>query len=247
MSASSKATGSVLDEPVEKIKVIYERLNFIHNAHGGCEDSRVEDNTIEWLGDPRAVKSVDHWLITCICYGPWREERQKEVWQQAGPRFEVDFEGDIRKVTEDNVSDLGFPLSWQREWLVSLSNYLRNRGMSFGELVRALPEDGLKARDELLEALGVKGKTSKILSVFVRDCLKGDVFPIDTRVNFLLSALELPQDEHGQVRLCQRAEVNPSVLNRMFYSHRGEFCQPKRSSECPLTSLCYLWSSCVKV
>lgn len=249
MSATSKVTDSVLDELVEKIKIVYTELRPISYAHGRPEDSRVEYNTIKWLGDPRAVKSVDHWLITCICYGPWREERQKEVWQRAGPRFDQDLGGDIRTITEDNVHNLGFPLSWQREWLVSLSNYLRNQGMSFAELVKALPEDGLEARDELLKALRVKGGVSKILSVFVRDCLKRDVFPIDTRVQSLLSALVLPQDERALVRLCQRAGVSPRVLNRVFYSHQGEFCQEKRSSECPLTSLCYqytLWSSCVE-
>jgi len=248
MSVTSKAGDSVLDE-VEKIKVVYTRLRPIHNAHGECEDSRAEDNTKKWL-DPLAVKSPEHWLITCICYGPWREERQKEVWQRAGPRFEADFGGDIRNITEGNVRDLGLPLPWQRQWLVNLSNYLRNQGKSFGEVVEALSEDGLKARDELLKALGVKGDKSKILSVFVRDCLKRDVFPIDTRVQFLLSALKLPQDERELVRLCQKAEVSPTVLNRMFYSHQGRFCQARRSSDCPLTSLCYrytLWSSCVKV
>jgi len=247
MSVTSKAEDSVLEE-VEKIKAVYTRLRPIHNAHGECEDRRAEDNTRQWLG-ALAVKSPDHWLLTCVCYGPWREERQKEVWQRAGPRFEVNLGGDIRNIAEHNVRTLGFPFDWQREWLVSLSNYLRKQGKSFEELVKTLPKDGLEARDELLKALGVKGDKSKILSVFVRDCLKRDVFPIDTRVQFLLSTLELPQDERELVRLCQKAEVSPSVLNRMFYSHQGRFCQARRSSDCPLTSLCYrypLWSSCAE-
>ena len=248
MSVTSKAADPVLHQLVERIKVLYETLRPIHNAHGESEDNRVEDNTIAWLEDPTAVKSADHWLITCICYGPWREQRQKRVWQRAGPRFERDLGGDIRNITEDNVRDLGFPFGWQREWLVSLSNYLRKCRMSFGELVRTLPEDGIEARNELLEALGVKEGT-KVLSVFVRDCLKRDVFPIDTRVHSLLSALVLPQDERALVRLCRKANVSPRVLNRMLYSHQGEFCQEKRSSDCPLTFLCYrygLWSSCLE-
>jgi len=213
MSVTSKAADSVLDELVEKIKIVYTRLKPIHNAHGECEDSKVEDNTIKWLGDPTAVKSADHWLITCICYGPWREERQKEVWQRAGPMFERDFGGDIRRITEGNVRDLGFPLSWQREWLVSLSSYLRNQRKSFEQIVKALPEDGLEARDELIKAVGVKGGESKILSVFVRDCLRRDVFPIDTRVRSLLSALVLPEDERALVEISQRAQIKPTVLN----------------------------------
>jgi hypothetical protein len=244
---TNKAPDFVVDE-VEKIKAVYTRLGPIHNAHGECEDSRAEDNTRQWLG-ALAVKSLDDWLITCICYGPWREGRQKEVWQRAGPMFERDFGGDISKITEDNVGDLGFPLRWQSEWLVSLSNYLRKQGKSFEELVKTLPKDGLEARDELLKALTVKGGASKILSVFVRDCLRRDVFPIDMRVRFLLSVLDLPQDERALVRLCQKAEVSPTVLNRMFYSHQGRFCQEKRSSDCTLTSLCYRytsWSSCVE-
>jgi len=246
MSVTSKAEGSVLDELVEKVKLVYTNLRPIPYAHGDSEDSRAEDNTRQWLG-PLAVKSPDHWLITCICYGPWREERQKKVWQRAGLTFEADFGGDISKITEDNVGDLGFPLRWQSEWLVSLSNYLRKQGKSFEELVKTLPEDGLEARDELLKALGVKGGESKILSVFVRDCLRRDVFPIDTRVRSLLSALVLPDDERALVEISRMAQIRPTVLNRMFYFHQGEYCQESRSEECPIRSQCYrymLWSSC---
>jgi hypothetical protein len=246
MNVTSKGPDSILDELVEKIKVIYTGLSSIHNAEGECEDSRWENDTKKWL-DPLAVKSPEHWLITCICYGPWREGRQKQVWQQAAQRFEKDFGGDIRKITKDNVRALGFPFGWQREWLAKLSNYLRNRGMSFGELVKALPEGGLEARDELLKALGVKGKTSKILSVFVRDCLKRDVFPIDTRVQFLLSALVLPEDERALVEISRRAQIKPTVLNRMFYLHQGKHCQKSKSANCRVRSQCYryaLWSSC---
>lgn len=246
MSVTSKAEGSVLDELVEKIKLVYTSLRLIRYAHGESEDSKAEDNTRQWLG-PLAVKSPDHWLITCICYGPWREERQKEVWQQVAPVFERDFRGDIRNITEDNVRNLGFPLSWQREWLVRLSGYLRNQGKSFGELVDALPEYGLEARDELPKAIGVKGSESKILSVFVRDCLRRDAFPIDTRVRSLLSALVLPDDERALVEISRMAQIRPTVPNRMSYFHQGEYCQESRSEECPIRSQCYrymLWSSC---
>jgi len=249
MSVTRKSTDCVLDELADKIKTIYELLKPIHNIDGKSEDRRVEDNTVEWLGDPTAVKSVDHWLITCICYGPWREPRQKEVWQRAGSRFEEDFGGDVRNITEGNVNDLGFPLKWQRDWLVSLSSHLRSRGMSLRGLVEGLPEDGLEASDELLRALRIRGRRSKVIGIFVRDCLKRDVFPIDTRVRFLLSALVLPREERALVRLCQKAQVGATTLNRMFYSHQGKLCQKRRSSDCPLTSLCYryaLWSSCAE-
>lgn len=247
MSATSKGADSVLDELVEKIEVVYTKLKTICYDHGRSEDRWVEHNTIKWLGDPTAVKSKDHWLITCICYGPWREERQKKVWQRAGLTFEADFGGDIRNITVDNVRTLGFPFDWQREWLVSLSNYLRNQGISFGDLVKVLPEDGLEARDGLLKVLGVKGNLSKILSVFVRDCLKRDVFPIDTRVRSLLSALVLPEDECALVEISRRAHIKPTVLNRMFYFHQGEYCQNSRSEDCPVRAQCYryaLWASC---
>ncbi len=62
----------------------------------------------------------------------------------------------------------------------------------------------------------------KTLSVFVRDCVGGNSFPIDSRVEKALRRHDLPVDERQLIRLTIAAGRNPRVVARMFYAAGGE-------------------------
>jgi hypothetical protein len=62
----------------------------------------------------------------------------------------------------------------------------------------------------------------KTLSVFVRDCVKCNSFPIDSRVEKELKKRALPVDEGALVRLALALERNPRVVARVFYKAGGE-------------------------
>ena len=62
----------------------------------------------------------------------------------------------------------------------------------------------------------------KTLSVFVRDCVGGNCFPIDSRVEKELVWRGLPRDERVLVGLCLRiGENRPASVPRMFYESGG--------------------------
>jgi hypothetical protein len=65
----------------------------------------------------------------------------------------------------------------------------------------------------------------KTLSVFVRDCVGGNCFPIDTRVKKELARHGLTLDERNErllVSLSLAMGRNPRQVNRMFYAAGGE-------------------------
>ena len=65
----------------------------------------------------------------------------------------------------------------------------------------------------------------KTLSVFVRDCVGGNCFPIDSRVKKELARWGLPceeRDERLLVSLSLATGRNPRQIARMFYAAGGE-------------------------
>lgn len=61
----------------------------------------------------------------------------------------------------------------------------------------------------------------KTLSVFVRDCVGGNSFPIDSRVAKELDRWGLPQDERRLVGLSLEINRNPRHIARMFFAAGG--------------------------
>lgn len=62
----------------------------------------------------------------------------------------------------------------------------------------------------------------KTLSVFIRDCVRGNAFPIDTRVEKELKRHGLPIDERQLIGLSLEIGRDPRKLARMFYTAGGE-------------------------
>lgn len=86
--------------------------------------------------------------------------------------------------------------------------------------VHATPDDPMPALDTIIRDHRATGW--KTLSVFVRDCIGGNSFPIDTRVERALRRYDLPIDERQLVGLCLAQGRNPRVIARMFYNHGGD-------------------------
>jgi hypothetical protein len=110
-----------------------------------------------------------------------------------------------------------------RARLCKMGKILRERGMSMSEYVEKLrslegnatPQSPTPALDRIIDdhqATGVK-----TLSVFVRDCVKGNSFPIDLRVRRQLEKHQLPEDEGLLVRMCLALDQNPRIVARIFY------------------------------
>jgi hypothetical protein len=112
-----------------------------------------------------------------------------------------------------------------------MAEILRERDLTMSDYVRHLQdlEKGASPRSPVpaLDAMIADHRATgwKTLSVFVRDCVGGDCFPIDSRVRKELAQHGLPHDERDErqlVSLSLAAGRNPRQVARMFYAAGGE-------------------------
>ena len=115
--------------------------------------------------------------------------------------------------------------------LSRMGEILRERNLTMSEYVRhlqtlearATPHDPMPALDAIIAYHRATGW--KTLSVFVRDCVGGTCFPIDTRVKKELIRQDLSLDERDErllVSLSLAAGRNPRQVARMFFAAGGE-------------------------
>jgi hypothetical protein len=203
-------------EPEKNIAEIFHILNSTYNSDGRFSDKRAIEGVANWAEIKLEDKQIpDYFFIANVCYGPWRDKRQKQVWLKAYSIFKEFCKGDLRLV--DNSIDLGFPFKWQTEKVRKIASFLRDKGVSFTEFLTSLKsKSGLQARDEFRQILG--SHVTKTVSTFIRDYLNLDIFPVDRRVRRMLELWGLPKDEDEMLKLCEATGVNPKELNRMLYS-----------------------------
>jgi hypothetical protein len=81
---------------------------------------------------------------------------------------------------------------------------------------KATPDYPTPALDRIIHDHRQPGQF-KTLSVFIRDCVKGNCFPIDSRVWNQLTKYGLPHDERCLVRICLSMGLNPRKVARIFF------------------------------
>lgn len=117
----------------------------------------------------------------------------------------------------------GLPAPWMKSRLCGMADILNGRNMSMADYVAelqrlehsALPDQPSPALNKIRADL--RAGEAKTLSVFVRDCVKGNCFPIDSRVRRLLQAYEIPEDEEKLVSMSLALGKDPRRVARMFY------------------------------
>ena len=98
--------------------------------------------------------------------------------------------------------------------MTEYTEHLRQLGSS------ATPRDPMPGLDQIVRDHRASGW--KTLSVFVRDCVGGNCFPVDSRVEKELERHQLPADERQLVGLALSIGRNPREIARMFYQAGGQ-------------------------
>jgi len=221
-----------------RIAEIYDLLQKSLNADGRFSDENAMNEVNRWAEvEPRDQYTPDYYYLLNVCYGPWVEERQKRVWLRAYKSFKQKYNGDLTLVPgEENLT---LPFRWQVQHIHKLTTFLKAKGLSFQQFLVSLKgRTGLQVRDEFRNVLNAV--STKVISTFIRDYLNLDAFPIDSRVDRILSYLGLPRDEDMMVSLCQSNKVNPKELNRMLYHYYGKNCTSTEACpHCILLEHCY--------
>ena len=162
------------------------------------ESSKFE--VFEWL-----PKDFSKAFMVCIGAGPWKYARRCKIQGEA-----LTWLGDRDIAQLDHVTC--YPLKWQNKTVETLAESLRVMSMTmetFCSKVQWLATnmDPALAKRWFYKSCG-NPQGFKTLSLFCRDSLKIEAFPIDRHVSRRLALYNLPVDENALVHLCMQAALN---------------------------------------
>jgi hypothetical protein len=205
------------------------------------EDDRLSDHNVEsqlrawlddeaqplaWTHDDRVTS--DEWFFITTLYGEMNLDGQRTHIRRYFPLLFVDAaRRDIRNFVPTMPEYVGLRSGWMSARLSRMAGILRERNISmtdYTETLRALersatPGNPMPALDAIIRDHRATGW--KTLSVFVRDCVGGNAFPIDSRVQKDLERRGLPVDERFLISASLAIGENPRRLARMFYEAGG--------------------------
>ncbi len=185
------------------------------------------DEPLDWT-NPDQVTS-DEWFFITTLYGTRTMPVQRTYIRKLYPPLFVFAGGrDVRGFGPDMPEYDGLYQNWMAPRLAKMGKILRDRGITMDQYTEGLrqleksatPERISPGLDAIIRDHQATGW--KTLSVFVRDCVKGNVFSIDSRVEKELRRHALPADETLLIRLSLAIGRNPRKLARMFYTAGGD-------------------------
>jgi hypothetical protein len=220
------------EEHVEKrfAEAVTELTSKVQAGFIDVEDDHTDAETKCWLNSgglpldwSGADITCDEWFFITTLYGTMTLDGQRTHIRKFFPVFIQQVARDIRCFTPALVADWGLRQPWMKTRLCRMSDLLRQQRLTMNVYVaslretesRATPENPMPALARIMR--NHRAGEGKTLSVFIRDCVKGNCFPIDSSVAKHLNAFRLPRDERQLVSLCTRQSLNPRRTARIFY------------------------------
>jgi len=163
--------------------------------------------------------TVDEYFLYILCWAGWRPKRQKGVWKKVRENFSK-LGKQLHTLQPADVKRLSnsYPLNWQKKWLKRLVNFLTNNSLTSRKLVNMLRKMGYEdARTKLQEIVGTESE--KIVDCWLRDVVRLDAFPIDSRVRRLLQKYKLPVNSDFIIECCKRYNVPIRPFARALYEY----------------------------
>jgi hypothetical protein len=231
----------------------FDRNAYLNNIYTNLLDLHQEnDEWTRWIENPRfwieeLTGNVDYQdnadvnFISALCAIARNDQAQSRLAEIVVNNFINNFDGDLTNIeNETDCENLGFykgltPYSW----LTTLSATLREQDISFSDFLQENNNaSGIEIRNEILGLIGTDSREVKRISLFIRDFLEKDTFPLDSNVKTMLRNLGLPENEEQLVNLCNDAGIDPKRLERLFYLHGKHFCQNNNCKQCTLNQYC---------
>jgi hypothetical protein len=194
-------------------------------------DEVVEKSVRSWLDGNAPLPwtqsegmTPDEWFFVTTLYGTMTPSGQRTHIRKFFPTlFIIAAQRDIRSFVQGMPAFAGLRSPWMARRLCRMGQILRERSLTMSEYVERLqavertatPYNPMPALDAIVSDHEAAGQ--KTLSVFVRDCVQGNCFPIDSRVSKQLAKYRLPQEERLLVSLSLAIGRNPRQIDRMFY------------------------------
>jgi hypothetical protein len=171
----------------------------------------------------------DEWFFVTTLYGEMTLEGQRTHIRKHYPALFVEAaDRDVRNFVPDMPAYLGLRSGWMGARLARMGQILRDRGSTMDQYTDQLrsmekgatPDNPTPALDCIIRDHQATGW--KTLSVFIRDCVRGNSFPIDSRVEKELLRWGLPVNEDMLIRLSLEIGRDSRKLARMFYTAGGQ-------------------------
>lgn len=195
-------------------------------------DQRVASMWRSWLGEDLpwsedGLTADDFFFLSTLC-GTMTMDGQRTHMRRFFPAFVQEVGRDIRRFTQSILHSWRLRSPWMKTRLLRMGSVLTARDQDMtayannlrrleGAATSANPMPALHA---IVKDHGGGGR--KTLSIFVRDCVLGNSFPIDTRVANVLDEFDLPHEELPLVTAALSLGHNPRSLARLFYDAGGE-------------------------
>lgn len=185
-------------------------------------------SSFPWTKNAPDVTS-DEWFFITTLWGEMTLAGQRTHIRAFFPKLFVDAaQRDIRNFVPNMPQYVGLRSGWMKTRLSTMGCILRDRDLTMAEYVVHLGKlEGAATPDNPMPALDAiiadhKSTGWKTLSCFVRDCVCGNSFPIDTRVAKELAHWKLAANERHLVSLSLSMGRNPRPVARMFYEAGGK-------------------------
>ena len=185
------------------------------------------DSPLPWT-HPEHV-TPDEWFFVTTLYGEMTLDGQRTHIRKHYPALFVEAaDRDTRNFVPDMPAYLGLRSGWMGARLARMGQILRDRDSTMGQYTdqlrfmekEATPDNPTPALDSIVRDHQATGW--KTLSVVIRDCVKGNSFPIDSRVEKELQRWGLPVNERMVISLSLEIGRDPRKLARMFYTAGGQ-------------------------
>lgn len=189
------------------------QIQILQSLYSSFEDKVKTD---DWLSNLNYSEA----FVVCIGAGPWKFARRRTIQGQV-----LQFlAGKDLSVIDSNVK--WYPLNWQNNITNSLIQFLGTCKCTMLEFCADLKRSKLNSRKTFYMACGVP-KGCKVLSLYCRDKLNIDAFPIDRHVRKFLKKHKLPDKENEMIVLCKEAGLNPREVASGIVKSFGAVKNPK--------------------
>lgn len=153
-------------------------------------------------------------FVVAVGAGPWKIKRRFEVQKFA---LLVLNGRDLTELFKLEVEGNMYPFDWQNNQILKVINKCKKLGFTFDEAIdkiKATKNEDLAWR-RYTNLMG--GKVTKVTSLFARDYLKLNCFPIDRHVRRWLVKHNLPTNELEIIKLGRKNKINIREYARAIF------------------------------
>lgn len=223
---------SASPQTVERLRRAVAELTAKHGIPADDLDQQVAKKWRSWLGNDlpwkgSGVSDDEFFFLSTLC-GTMTVDGQRTHMRQFFPSFVAEAGRDVRSFTRAMLEPWRLRSPWMKARLLRMAWILEQRRQDMAAYTNnlrrleaaATSSNPTPAFSAIVRDHGTAGP--KTLSIFVRDCVPGNCFPIDSRVSSVLNLYELPHDELLLVKAALELGFNPRNVARLFYDAGGQ-------------------------